>query len=146
MGKVIIILTILIISDMIFHWGLPMGGIIFLIWLFLFGFYGKKCQEELEKSGEEKSVDIACIILWWLLFGGVCLLGNHVLGTVIGILLIIISGALLIGWSSNWNITDKNLMRKKYYINLVYAVLFPIAVYFIVDMLCSIVNKTGDKK
>lgn len=144
MGKVIVILTILIVSDMIFHWGLPMGGIIFLVWLFLFGFYGKKCKEELVKNGEKKPFDGGCVFLWWMLFLGASLLGNPVIGTIVGIILIVISGALIIGWSSNWKLTDKSLIRKKYYVSLVYAVIFPMTIYYILEMLSGIVNQSGD--
>ena len=126
MGKTILILTILIVSDMLFHWGLPLGGIVFLVWLFLFGLYGEICKKELQEKGDKNPVDWFCVVFLWILFLGICLLGNPIMGTVVGSCIVVVSIAIIIGRSEEWKIEDKSLVRKKLYVNLTYALFVPI--------------------
>ena len=86
--KVVLVLGYLIVSDMMFNWGLPLGGPLFLLWLILAGinflYLEDKCKTARVKTfvGQKVAWTYVCIVgiaMIWELKVHLILLGGIIL-------------------------------------------------------------------
>jgi len=140
MGKIIIVLTILIGSDMVFHWGLPLGGVLFIVWALLAGGTAIGWKEEL-KQYDSEPVDKVCVALWWIPIIGFTLLGNSVLSTIVGFALIGVGILFVFARGDMWELKDATWRKRKYYVCFFYAVFLPLLCFYILKLISDMMNK-----
>ena len=134
MGKIILVLTVLLASDIVFEWGLPLGGVVFLVWFLLAGIAGSMWKDELKKLGDSQPVDVMCCIFWWIAFIGVLCLGNSILSTIIGIVFIITGVLLVVVRGGEWETSGNKVWhRRKHYVCLFYAIFVPLAIFLLIQ-------------